>query len=89
MYLKEVDVVVRARQVLQLGVGPPDLHHLPLDLLQQLLGLSDSRPLLEAEQLLHLAPFFLDGADQPGENPLALLHRGLCGVLCEGKKKES
>lgn len=85
VHLKEVDVVPRAGQLLQLAISLPDLHHLSLDLLQQLLSLSDSRPLLEAEQLRHFSAVFLDGADQPGENPLALLHRRLRGVLCRGK----
>lgn len=85
VHLKEEDVVRRAGQLLQLTIGPPDLHHLSLDLVQQLLGLRDSRPLLVAEQLRHFSALFLNGADQPGENPLALLHRRLRRVLCRGR----
>lgn len=76
-YLQEEDVVLRLRQLLQLSVGPPELGHLLLHLLQQLLGLADRCPLLDSDQLRHLAALLLDGADQPGENPLALLHRRL------------
>lgn len=64
-YLKEVDVVLSLRKFLQLSIGPPELHHLPLYLLQQLLSLTDSCPLLDSDQLLHLAALFLYGADQP------------------------
>lgn len=85
-YLKEVNVVLGARELLQLSVGPPELHHLPLVPLQQLLGLTDSCSLLDSEQLLQLAALFLYGADQLGENPLALLHCCLCGVLRRGWK---
>ena len=74
-------VVLGARELLQLGVGPPELHHLPLVPLQQLLGLTDRCSLLDSEQLPQLTALFLYGADQLGENPLALLHCCLCGVL--------
>lgn len=84
-YLKEVDVVLRLRKFLQLSVDLPELHHLPLYLLQQLLSLTDSCPLLDSDQLLHLAALFLYGADQPGENPLTLLHCCLRGVLWSTK----
>lgn len=84
-YLKEVDVVLSLRKFLQLSVSPPELHHLPLYLLQQLLSLTDSCPLLDSDQLLHLAALFLYGADQPGENPLTLLHCSLRGVLWSTK----
>ncbi len=81
LYLKEVDVVLGVRELLQLGVSPPELHHLPLYLLQQLLSLTDSCSLLDSDQLLHLTALFLYGADQLGENPLTLLQCCLGGVL--------
>lgn len=78
-------MVLSACKSVQLSVGPPELHYLPLDLLQQPLGLIDSCPLLDSDQLLHLAPLFLDGADQLGENPLALLQRCFGGMLLSTK----
>lgn len=74
-------MVHSAGKVLQLSVSPPELHDLPLNRLQQLLSLTDSCPLLDSDQLLHLTALFLYGADQPGENPLALLHCCFRGVL--------
>lgn len=80
-YLEEVDVVVGVRKPLQLCIGPPELDYLPLYLLQQLQGLTDSCSLLDSYQLLHLTALFLHGSDQLGENPLTLLHCCFCGVL--------
>lgn len=74
-------VVLSVRELLQLSVTPPELSYLLLYFLQQLLSLTDSRPLLDSDQLLHLAALFLYGADQLGENPLTLLHHCLCRVL--------
>ncbi len=80
-YLEEVDVVVSVWKPLQLGVGPPKLDYLSLYLLQQVLSLTDSCSLLDSDQVLHLTALFLHGADQLGENPIALLHCCFCGVL--------
>lgn len=80
-YLKEVDVVFSLRKLLQLCVCSPELRDFPLDLLQQLLSLTDSCPLLASEELLHLTALLLNGTDEPGENPLTFLHCCLCGVL--------
>ena len=85
-YLKETDVVLSARNLLQLSIAPPHLEGLSLDLLQQLLGLTDSCSLLDSQHLLHLAALLLYGADHLGENPLALLHCCFCGVLWRGYK---
>lgn len=80
-YLEELHVVLAARKILQRAVGFPELRHLPLYLLQQLLGLTDGRLLLEPDQLLGLAAPLLNGVDQFGEDPLALLGRRFRRVL--------
>lgn len=80
-HLQEVDVIISVTELLQLGLCPPQCSHLPLYLLQLLLSLTDGRSLLDSYQLLHLLSLFLYGADQSGENPLALLHHCVCRVL--------
>lgn len=72
-YLQELDVVLGAGEVLQRGIGFPELRRLPLDLLQQLLGLADGHLLPEPDQLLGLGAALLHGVDEFGEDPLALL----------------
>lgn len=74
-------MVLRARQPLQLSLGPPVLSQLPLDLLQHLLGLTNHQSLLGFDHLLHLSALFLNGSNQLGENPFTLLHHSLCGML--------
>lgn len=80
-YLQELDVVLGASEALQRAVGFPELRRLPLDLLQQLLGLADGHLLLEPDQLLGLAAALLHGVDEFGEDPLALLGRRFRRVL--------
>lgn len=94
-YLEERHVILGARKVLQSTVGSPQLRHLPLDLLQQLLGLAHGHLLLEPDQLLRLDAPLLNTVDQLGEDPLALLGRRFRRVLqgsskvTKKKKKQS
>lgn len=74
-------MVLSAGKILQCAVGFPELCHLLLYLLQQLLGLTDGLLLLEPDQLLRLAALLLNGVDQFGEGPLALLGRCCRRVL--------
>lgn len=74
-------MVLGASEVLQRAVGLPELRRLPLDLLQQLLGLAHCHLLPEPDQLLGLGAALLQGVDQFGEDPLALLGRRFRRVL--------
>ena len=53
-YLKEKDVVLSVGKFVQFSLVRLQLSDLPLDLLQQLLSLTDSRLFLSFDQLPHL-----------------------------------
>lgn len=71
-YLKEMDVVLSVRQFVQFSLILLLLSNLLLYLLQQLLSLTDDRLFLGSDQLSHLEPLQLDGANQLSEDRVAL-----------------
>lgn len=88
-HLQELHVVLGERKILQRAIGLPELRHLPLHLLQQFLGLTDGRLLLEPDQLLGLDALLLSRADQLGEDPLALLSHRFRRVLQSSPRAET
>lgn len=81
-----MEVIVAPAEFLQLGLAPPHLGRLAFQLLQQLLRLRQGRPLAPSDGLLHVAALLLDGAEQLGEDPVALLLGRLGGVLGQGAR---
>lgn len=75
-YLKEIDVVVSMGKLVQFSLVLLQLCDLLLDLVQQLLGLTDGRLLLRFDQLSHLKTLQLNGPNQFGEDAVALF--GCC-----------
>lgn len=67
-----MDVVFSARQFVEFSLILFLLSDLLLYLLQQLLGLTDDRLFLGSDQLSHLEPLQLNGANQFSEDGIAL-----------------
>lgn len=72
-YLKEMDVVLCVGKFVQFSLVLLQLSDLPLDLLQQLLSLTDGHLFLGFDQLSHLKALQLDRPNQFGEDGIALL----------------
>lgn len=72
-YLKEKNVVLCVGKFVQLGLIHLQLSKLLLDLLQQLLSLTDGRLFLGFNQLPHLKALQFDRPNQFGEDGVALL----------------
>lgn len=66
-------MVLNVREFVQLGLVHLQVGDLLLDLLQQLLSLTDGRLFLGFDQLPHLEALELDGPYQLGEEGVALL----------------
>lgn len=85
-YLQELNVVLYVREFVQFGLIGLQLSDLLLDLLQQLLGLSDGRLFLGFDQLPHLKALQLDRPDQFSKCGVALLRHGPSGALEEHRR---
>lgn len=86
-YLKEMNLVLRVGKFVQFGLVHLQLSNLLLDLLQQLLSLTDGRLFLGFHQLPHLKALHLDRANQFGKDGVALL--GCCpSRALEGDPKQ-
>ncbi|TNN39439.1 hypothetical protein EYF80_050384 [Liparis tanakae] len=85
---QEVEVVVGARQLLQLAVPPPQRRYLLPELRLQLLGPTQLSPLLLPDQPDHLGAPFLQQTPQLGEGLLAVPH-GLVGRPGHGLRPPS
>lgn len=72
-YLQEMDVVLCVGQFVQFGLILLQLGDLLLDLVQQLLGLTDGRLFLGFDQLPDFKALQLDRPDQLGEDGVCLL----------------
>lgn len=82
-----MNLVLRVGKFVQFGLVHPQLSNLLLDLLQQLLSLTDGRLFLGFNQLPHLEALQLDRANQFGKDGVALL--GCCpSRALEGDPKQ-
>lgn len=80
-HLNEVDVVLSAGQLRDLGVPPLQIGDLVGQALHVTLGVVEGGSLVGADQLGHLLLHPLDGADHVAEALLAFLQRSLGRVL--------
>lgn len=76
-HLDEVDVVLGAGQLRDLGVPPLQIGDLVAQALHVTLGVVEGSSLVGADQLGHLLLHPLDGADHVAEGLLAFLQRSL------------